>query len=73
MTTAVLCVHSYRTLDQYCQLDDATGREDEVALLYGGVHVARVERGQNGDAPNPVRPADCTASMASAGPGRIVV
>ena len=42
VATAVLWVRSYRTLDQYCQLDDATGREDEVVLLYGGVHVARV-------------------------------
>jgi len=43
VATAVLWVRSYRIFDQYCQLDDATGRENEVVLLYGGVHVARVE------------------------------
>jgi hypothetical protein len=43
VATAVLWVRSYRTVEQYCRLDDATGREDEVVLLYGGVHVARVE------------------------------
>jgi hypothetical protein len=43
LTTVMLWFRSYRSFDQYCWIDDATGHEGEVVLLYGGVHVARVE------------------------------
>jgi hypothetical protein len=43
LITVMLWFRSFRSFDQYCWVDDATGREDEVVLLYGGVHVARVE------------------------------
>jgi hypothetical protein len=45
--TVVLWVRSYRILDEYCRLDDATGREDEVVLVYGGLHVGA--GGKRGD------------------------
>lgn len=43
LTTVMLWFRSYRSLDEYCWVDDATGRAGEVVLLYGGVHVARVD------------------------------
>jgi hypothetical protein len=49
LMVAVLWVRSYHYLDDYRRLDRATGRLEDVVLLYGAVQVARVENVDNPD------------------------